>query len=464
MKPDTQPGEISKSLRNMIWILVLGALAPMLDTTIVNVALPTIGHALHTSVSSSQWTITGYLLAMGSVIPLSGWLLDCLGGKRLWVGALLFFLVGSALSGAAWNITSLIVFRIIQGAAAGIIMPLMTTLGIRIGKGVPLGKLMAVATLPIVVVPVLGPIIGGLIVGNVNWRWIFYVNVPICLLAAGLAWWKFPPDDTVAERHPFDLLGFAQLAPAVALILYGLSQATGIHAFGERKAYLPIVAGLALTASFTAYAFRKDHPLINVRTLRVRAYAASLGILFFSGLAVYGPLLLVSLFYQEVQHKSVLMTGLLLTPQGVGSLLPRMLTGKLVDRTGPRPIILGGLAITVLATLPFAFATTHTNEWLLAVVLFFRGVGLTPVNIAVMVGAFQGVPKEELASASSTTRIVQQVGGSFGIAVLIVILTRAMLTHALPAEAFDVAFWWSIGFVALAVIPSLMLPKLKKAT
>ncbi|HUB93935.1 MAG TPA: MDR family MFS transporter [Verrucomicrobiae bacterium] len=465
MEADTQqPTKIPKELRNLVWILVLGALAPMLDTTIVNVALPTLGHAMHASVNVSQWTITGYLLAMGIVIPVSGWLLERLGGKKLWVTALLFFLVGSALSGIAWSMPSLIIFRIIQGVAAGIIMPLMMTLGIqlahRLAKGAPLGGLMAVATLPIVVVPVLGPVIGGLIVGNFDWRWIFYVNVPVCLIAAALAWWKLPADEAPAERHPFDILGFVQLAPAVALIFYGLSKATGSNGFDSQSAYIPLVIGLVLTVCFTIYALRKARPLINLRTLRVRAYAMSLAVLFLAGLSVYGPLLLISLFYQDVQHKSVLMTGLLLAPQGIGSLLPRIFSGKLVDKIGPRPVILGGLAVTVLGTLPFAFATAHTSEWLLAAVLFVRGLGLTPVNIAVMVGAFQGVPEKELPDASSTTRIIQQVGASFGVAVLTLILSRALLTHELPAQAFDVAFWWSIGFVVLALVPTLLLPKL----
>lgn len=409
-------------------------------------------------------TITGYLLAMGIVIPASGWLLNRLGGKKLWLLALAFFLVGSVLSGAAWNISSMIVFRIIQGAAAGILTPLVTTLVIRQAKGVAMGSLMAVATLPIVVIPIFGPVISGLIIGHFDWRWIFYVNVPICLIAAALAWWKLPHDEPSPEKHPFDLLGFVQLAPALALIFYGLSKATGQSGFGSYSVYIPLIVGLALVACFTMYALHKSKPLINLRTLRVRAYAASLGILFLSGLSVYGPLLLISLFYQEAQHRSIVMTGLLLAPQGIGSLLPRIFVGKLVDRIGPRPIILVGLALTVLGTLPFAFATANTSEWLLAAALFVRGLGLTPVNIAVMVGAFQGVPKEELPNASSTIRIIQQIGGSFGTAVLVVILTRAFLTHSLQAQAFGVAFWWSIGFVALALLPTLLLPRMKRSS
>ena len=457
----TPPSAISGQLRNLVWILVIGGLAPSLDSTIVNVALPTLGHALHTTVSDSQWTITGYLLAMGIAIPASGWLTDHIGGKKLWLITLTLFMLGSMLAGVSWNITSLIVFRAIQGAAAGIVVPLLTTLLIRAAKGVGLGSLMSIATLPAVVIPVLGPVIGGLIIGYLDWRWIFYVNVPICIIGLLLAWWKLPADEPVQNRYSFDILGLLFLSPALALLIYGFSQANGRDGFGAPQAYIPLASGLALTAIFAVYALlKRSRPLINLRMLRVRSYALSLCILFVSGLSIYGPLLLISLYYQQLQGYSALATGLLLGAQGIGSLIPRVTTGKLTDRFGPRPIILIGLVITVLGTLPFAFATASTSGWILVVALFVRGVGLTPVVIAVMVGAFQGVPKAELPDGSSTIRIVQQIGGAFGAAVLILILSHAALTVSVPSQAYNVAFWWSIGFVALAFIPAIFLPKL----
>jgi EmrB/QacA subfamily drug resistance transporter len=450
---------ISAQLRNLVWILVIGGIAPALDTTIVNVALPTLGHALNTTVSTSQWTITGYLLAMAIALPASGWLTDHIGGKTLWLITLTLFVLGSALAGLSWTITSLIVFRIIQGAAAGVLTPLLTTLLLRMAKGTSLGSLMSIATLPAVVVPVLGPVVGGLIIGSLDWRWIFYVNVPICIIAIILAWWKLPADEPLQKRYSFDILGLIVLSPALALLVYGLSQASGTLGFGARAAYIPLAIGLALTVTFVVYALlKRSRPLINLRMLRVRSYALSLCILFFAGLSVYGPLLLISLYYQQLQGYSALITGLLLGAQGIGSLIPRVTTGKLTDRFGPRPIILIGLVITVLGTLPFAFATASTSGWILVVALFVRGVGLTPVNIAVMVGAFQGVPREELPDGSSTIRIIQQVGGAFGATVLVLILGHAALTVGIPSQAFNVAFWWSIGFVALAFIPAIFLP------
>ncbi len=455
---------ISSQLRNLVWILVIGGLAPSLDSTIVNVALPALGHALHTTVSDSQWTITGYLLAMGITIPASGWLTDHIGGKRLWLITLTLFVLGSALAGVSWNITSLIVFRVIQGAAAGIVVPLLTTLLVRSAKGVGLGSLMSIATLPAVIIPVLGPVIGGFIIGYLDWRWIFYVNVPICITGILLAWWKLPADEPLQKRYSFDIPGLILLSPALALLIYGLSQADGHNGFGASQAYIPLAIGLALTAIFVIYALlKRSRPLINLRMLRVRSYALSLCILFVSGLSVYGPLLLISLYYQQLLGYSALFTGLLLGAQGIGSLIPRVTTGKLTDHFGPRPIILIGLVITVLGTLPFAFASSSMSGWILVVALFVRGVGLTPVFIAVMVGAFQGVPKEELPDGSSTIRIIQQVGGAFGTAVLILILSHAALTVSIPSQAYNVAFWWSIGFVALAFIPAIFLPKFARA-
>jgi len=453
----TTTSAISGQLRNLVWILVIGGLAPALDTTIVNVALPALGHALHTTVSASQWTITGYLLAMGMAIPLSGWLTDHIGGKKLWLITLTLFMLGSALAGASWNITSLIVFRVIQGAAGGIVIPLLTTLLIRAAKGVGLGSLMSIATLPAVIIPVLGPVIGGFIIGYLDWRWIFYVNVPICVIGVLLAWWKLPADEPLQKRYPFDILGLIFLSPALALLIYGFSQADGQNGFGAPQVYIPLAIGLALTAIFVIYALlKRSRPLINLRMLRARSYSLSLCILFISGLSIYGPLLLISLYYQQLRGYSALTTGLLLGAQGIGSLIPRVTTGKLTDRFGPRPIILIGLMITVLGTLPFAFASM--SGWMLVVALFVRGVGLTPVTIAVMVGAFQGVPKADLPDGSSTIRIIQQVGGAFGAAILVLILSHAALTVTVPSQAFNIAFWWSIGFVALAFIPAIFLP------
>jgi len=282
-----------------------------------------------------------------------------------------------------------------------------------------------VATLPVVVVPIFGPVIGGLIINNASWRWIFWVNTPICLAAIVLAWRYMAADPPSPEIGSFDLVGLLVLAPGLALIIDGLSRASGHGGFVTAGAIAPLLAGVAFTAGFVLHALpRRETPLINLRVLRVRSYAASVGVFFLAGLSLYGPLLLLGLYYQQVQDRSVLATGLLLAPQGLGSLLPRTTVGKLTDQIGARPIVVTGLLLTALGTLPFAYALPSTSEWLLAVALFVRGAGLGSVSIAAMASGFRDLQADEVPDASSTTRILQQIGGSFGTAVLAVILAR----------------------------------------
>jgi EmrB/QacA subfamily drug resistance transporter len=455
---------LDPALRRLIWILVLGGIAPILDTTIVNVALATLGRDLHASVAITQWTITGYLLAMAIAMPVTGWATQRLGAKRLWIISLVVFVAGSALSGAAWNMDSLIVFRVVQGAAAGIMMPLLVTILVQAAGPGRLGKMMAIASLPAVVVPALGPVVGGLIVTNLSWRWIFYVNVPICLAAIVLAWRAMRTIVPTGERHPFDIVGLLTLSPGLALVFYGLAQVSGPAGFANAAVVVPIVLGVVFLAAFGVHAARRhDGPLVNIRVLRVPSFAAAAGVFLLSGLSLYGPLLLLGLYYQDVQGKSALITGLLLAPQGIGSLLPRTMAGRLTDRLGPRLVVIPGLALTVLGTLAFALAGPAPSDWLLSASLIVRGAGLGAVTIAVMAGAFQGVPHQEVPDASTMMRIVQQVGGSFGAAVLAVILASQLASHSILAAAFrvaafDTSFWWAIGFTVLALAPAVLLP------
>jgi EmrB/QacA subfamily drug resistance transporter len=463
-EPEIADGKrIDAKTRRLIYVLVLGMVAPALDTTIVNVALPALGRGLHTSVSSSQWTITGYLLALGMAMPITRWLSERFGQRRVWVASLAAFLLGSALAGAAWNIESLIAFRLLQGGAAGLMFPLVTTI-ITVAAGRErLGRVASIAMMVVVVVPIFGPVVGGLVVKYLGWRWVFYVNPPICLIAGWLAWRTLPEGPRRAGRS-LDLVGLALLSPGLALVIYGLSRATGIHGFALAGAWVPLLIGFALTAAFTFHAVqRRSDPLIDVRLLRIRSYAASTSVLFLAGFSVYGPLLLLSLYYQQVQGCSVLATGLLLAPQGIGSLIPRGIAGRLTDRIGSRPVVIVGLLLTILGTLAFAWAGPNTSLWLLAASLFVRGAGLAPVTIAVQAGAFREIKPGDVPDASSTTRIVQQVGGSFGAAVLTLILVNATAHHeAITAAgrglAFNAAFWWAIAVAALTFLPALLLP------
>jgi EmrB/QacA subfamily drug resistance transporter len=327
-----------------------------------------------------------------------------------------------------------------------------------------LGRLMAVVSLPALLGPILGPVLGGLIVDHLPWRWIFYVNVPVCAAALLLAWRGLPGDRAAGPTQPLDVLGLALLSPALAALLYGLAQVGSHGGFTHAAVILPATLGVVLLAAFALHALRTaTQPVIDVRLFRVRSFTASASLLFLSGLSLYGAMLLLPLYYQQVRGQNVLAAGLLLAPQGVGALLTRGWAGTLTDRVGARQVVLTGIVLAAAGTAPFALAGGHTNQLLLAAALVVRGAGLGAVTIPVMAAAYQGLRSEQIPHASSATRILQQIGGAFGAAVLAVILQDQITSHIRGVDgravAFDHTFWWTFALTALALIPALLLPR-----
>jgi predicted MFS family arabinose efflux permease len=254
------------------------------------------------------------------------------------------------------------------------------------------------------------------------------------------------------------------LLPALVALLLGLSNSAGGDGFGATDAWLPLAIGGILLAAFVVYALRRgDRALVDLRLLRHRSVWSGSALLFLSGLAAYGIMLLLPLYLQQLRGFDVLAAGLFLVPQGLGTLASRSLAGRLTDRLGARWVAVVGFAIVGAATIPFAFSTATTNEWLLMALLFVRGFGLGAIVMPLMVASFQGLASADIPHSSIITRTAQQLGGSFGTAVLAVILQSGLTAHATQgtsgvAAAYDQAFWWSIGFTALAVVLSLALP------
>lgn len=446
--------------------LIVGAMAVIFDTTIVSVALHTLATELHTSVDTIQWVSTAYLLALGVTIPLVGWAQQRFGGKRLWLAALTIFLIGSVLCSLAWDAPSLIAFRAVQGVGGGLMLPLLSTLVMQAAGGKSLGSLMSVVSLPTALGPILGPVIGGLILSAFDWRWLFWVNVPFCVAGFILALRMLPADEPGA-RPKLDIVGLVLLSPAMVGILYGLSNVNRDGGFGRFDVLFPALAGVALLVAFIVYAVRRGpRALVDVRLFSHRPVASASALLFLTGASLYGAMLLLPLYFQEVRGTDALGAGLLLAPQGIGTLLSRSIAGRLTDRFGARWVSVIGFTIVGLATIPFAFVSPNTNEWMLMGALVVRGFGLGAVMIPLMTVAFVGLERPDVPHASILTRIAQQVGGSFGVALLAVILQGAALgAHGLDgiADAFDQAFWWAIGFTGLAVVLSLLLPGRPKA-
>ena len=457
----TEP--LDPALIKLALAITVGVVAAILDLTIVNVAIDTLQRRLHTSVSTIQWVSTGYVLAVAMTIPVSGWAFQRFGARRSWMLSLIIFVTGSALCGVAWSTGSLIAFRIFQGIGGGMLLPLAQTILASAAGRERLARIVPFIAIPSQAGPVLGPVIGGLILSNASWRWIFYVNVPVVLVALVLAWRTVPQTEINAGRR-IDLLGLALLSPALALLVYGFSEAGVTGGFDHAKVIAPLAAGLAILAGYCGHALRsRVEPVLNLRLLRYRGYATSSAMMFLSGVTLFGALFLLPLYYQQARGASALQAGLLLAPQGVGVAIGALGAGRLVDKMGvsARLVALIGMVLLTVATIPYVFAADHTSEALLSVVLAVRGAGLGLVLVPITTAAYIGLPHRAIPSATTGVRIFQQVGGALGTAILAVILQHAISAarspHGIP-QAFDTTFTWVLGLTVLSFVPALLLP------
>jgi EmrB/QacA subfamily drug resistance transporter len=466
--PEAENDPLDPAFIKLAVILLVGVVWVVFDTTIVNVAIDRLARGLHTSVSNGQWTISGYALALGMVVPVAGWASDRFGAKQVWMGALALFMVGSILSSVAWNIDALIAFRVLQGVGGGLMLPILQNLLVEAAGGRKLGRIMALISLPTLFGPIAGPVVGGVIVSHLSWRWIFWVNVPFSLAGLVLAWRGLKA--SVRRKGAYlDVAGLVLLSPGLAGILYAATEVGIKGGFDHTVVIVPLAAGVCLLAAFVFHALRTHRPpLVDLRLFKARSFSAATSLMFLSGFGTFGALLLLPLYYQQVRGQSALQAGLLLAPQGVGMLLTRSQAGKLTDKIGARPIVLVGVVLTTVGTIAYTQVGLHTNEILLGLSLVVRGAGLGAVLIPVMATAYLGLAPEQVPHASSVTRIAQQVGGAFGTAILAMILSTQFRTHHAAgltgqATAFGTAFWWSLGLTAISIIPAVALPHLRNA-
>jgi EmrB/QacA subfamily drug resistance transporter len=452
--------KLSPQAKNALLALIVGGIAAILDSTMVTLAIHTLAVQLHSTTGTIQWVTSGFLLAMAVAIPATGWAERRWGGKRAWMAALVLFVLASVLCALAWNGASLIGFRVLQGFGAGLIFPLMQTLAVRAAGGQVSSRLMATVSLPIALGPILGPVLGGVILNWLSWRWLFLVNVPVIAVGLLLAGRFLPADrpGSSAGRARLDWLGLALLAPSLAGILLGLSQLSQDGGIGHAGVLVPLLAGIALLAAFLRWASQpgERQPIVDIRLLRLRSLGSASAVLYTAGAAMYAGMFLLPLYYQQLRGESVLDAGLLLIPQGVGALASRFVVGQLVDRFGARTVTIAGFLLAAVATVPFALAGPGTSLWWLGAVLLVRGLGIGAVLIPPMSVAYQDIQPADIPHATMNTRIAQQVGASFGTAIVAVAL-QSLLRHG-ATGAFRDAFWWATGIAVAAVIPALALP------
>jgi EmrB/QacA subfamily drug resistance transporter len=440
-------------------VLVVGGVAPLIDTTVVNVALPAMNADFHAGADGIQWVTTIYLLTLAITVPVTAWASDRFGAKRLWIIGLALFLVGSGLCGLAGSFGMLVAFRALQGIGAGIVLPVLQTILVRAAGPGKIGRVITIVTLVVTIAPIAGPLVGGAIVTAADWHWVFAINIPICLAAIVLAAIYIPREPTQREKK-LDVLGVVLLGLGTSSLLFALSDAASGGSDAALRVWTPLVAGLLLLAAFVLWSLRRgDRAAIPVRLFAKRAFGSATSVLFLTGLALYGALFLVPLYFQTERGMTPFEAGMILALQGLGSLLSRWV-GGVVDRIGARLIAVVGVVVCALATVPFAIATADTSYLLLGAALIVRGAALSAVNIAITSGAFAGLERSQVPAGSAIVRLVQQLGGSAGTALLATIVAAA--ATAVPLVGFQTAFAWSIGLTLLAVVPCLLIPARKR--
>ncbi len=455
-----QPG-----MGRVLTVLIVGVFMPIAGTTIVSIGLPRLINAFGSSASAMQWVMTAYLLALAAGIPIAGWAQAYFGGKNLWLAGLVLFTVGSVLCGMAWNVGSLVAFRVVQGFAAGILLTLMQTLGIQEAKRrgiIQLGGMLATISLPLAFGPIVGPILGGLVLNWLSWPWLFLVNVPVTTVGTVLAAMWLRTDRADAQHRPrLDVIGFLAISGGLSALLIALTNVAHAGGFQHTSVVLPLVIGVALVAFFVMWPTTRDRErtLIDVTLLRFRSVASSSGTLFLVGACMYAAQFLLPLYWQDLRAQSVLAAALLLIPQGVGTLLSRLLAGALTDKFGGRSVALVGFLLTAITTVPFCFTSASTSSIMLSAILFVRGLALGILLVPVMTVAYLDIDEAAVPHASILTRIGQQVGASFGTAIAASVLQSAALNHQTTSEGgFHAAFWAAVIITFVGAAVSLWLP------
>jgi len=477
-------------------VVVLGAIMSILDITVVSVALRTFMTAFHTSYATVGWTMTGYTLALATVIPLSGWAADRFGTKRLYMTALVLFIAGSALCSTATGIGELITFRVIQGLGGGMLMPVGMTIMTRAAGPERVGRVMAVLGVPMLLGPIAGPILGGWLIDIASWHWVFLINVPIGAAALIYAFVVLPKDEP-SPSEAFEFIGMLLLSPGLALLLFGVSSIPAKQTVAATRVLLPGIAGIVLVALFVLHALLglatvrravmrfvrrlplsrallrsgsassrtapPEHPLIDLRLFKNKQLTLSVIGMFLFAMAFFGATLLLPSYFQQVRHEDTLHAGLLVAPQGIGAMITMPIAGFLADRIAISKIVVPGVTTICIGMAVLTQVGAHTSFALLLGALFVMGLGMGATMMPMFTAALQTLSGPTIARGSTLMNIMQQIASSCGAALMTVLLSN-QTNKLLPTDASGIAdgfgftFTVAVILVAVVLIPAALLP------
>jgi EmrB/QacA subfamily drug resistance transporter len=403
-------------------VFVAAMFMSIMDTTIVNVALPALGGQFNVASTSIDAVVVGYMISLAVIIPVSGWLGDRWGTKLIFLSALALFSLASALCGLAQNLPMLIGFRILQGIAGGALTPVGMTILYRTFSPAERVSVSRVLIIPTVVAPASGPVIGGFLVQQLSWRWVFYVNVPIGIAALifGLLFLQKQPQEK-AVGH-FDLAGFLLAGSGLALLMYALTEgptygwiAPGILGSG--------IVGLIILTLFVVIELRVKEPMIDLRLLGDRLFCVTNLVTMISGAAFLGVLFVAPLFLQEARGASPLVSGLTTFPEAIGVMLSTQFVSRLYPKVGPRRLTVFGLTGVAVMMALLSLIGLDTNLWLMRAFIFLIGAGMAFAFTSTQAAGFTTISPAATGRASALNNAQRQIGNALGVAVLSTVIS-----------------------------------------
>ena len=426
-RPDINP-KISVSI-----VFVAAMFMTIMDSTIVNVALPTLSRQFNATGTSIDAVVVGYLVSLAIIIPASGWLGDRLGTKRIFLSALALFTLASALCGLAMSLPMLIGFRVLQGMGGGALVPVGTAILYRTFPPAERVQVSRILNIPTVVAPASGPILGGFIIDKLSWHWVFYVNVPIGL-AAFLFGMLYLEEYRGQSTGTFDLAGFLLAGFGLALTMYALSEGPS-YGWTTAGILSSGIAGLVMLGTFVYVELRSTHPILNLRLYSNRVFRTCNLASLFSSAGFLGLLYAASLFLQQGRGVSPLVSGLTTFPEAVGVLISTQIVTRLYPSVGPRRLIAGGLTGVATFMVLLCLVGQDTSLWLMRALMFLIGAGMAYAFIPVQAASFATISPAETGQASALFNAQRQVGASLGVALLSTVISAVGLTQSVAGGA-----------------------------
>ena len=413
----------------MTMAVMISQIMVMLDMTIANVALPHMEASLGADQSTITWVLTSYIVAQAIMTPITGWLSDNIGRKRLFAVCVAGFVASSALCGTALGLSEMVLFRILQGSFGAALAPLSQSVILDINPRERHGQAMALWGMGIMVAPIAGPVIGAYITENFSWRWVFYINVPVGLIAlTGLL--LFMPD-TVRRLRKFDFLGFGLLAVAVGALQIMLDRGSELDWFHSTEVLLELGVAISAAWMFLVHTITHDEPFLDRRLFTDRNLTSSLILIFAVGIVLLATMALLPLMLQNLMGYPVIAVGLVLAPRGFGTIAAMMIVGRLVGKVDPRLLVGFGLSTTAFSLYQMTGFDLGMNSWPLIISGITQGFGLGFVFVPLTTIAFRTLDPHLRTEASSLFNLIRSIGSSIGISIMAALLaTNIQVNHA----------------------------------